>query len=73
MILPCGENVLVRRELVSAPFSLSGSLDSDVAHVVAGPLLEVGSRVVLRPGGSRLGIGDWELVPLADVLAVIGE
>lgn len=71
MIIPCGENVLLRRDSVGGRVVRLVAKPADTASVVASSFLQVGARVVLSPRCPSLKIGDLELIASNDVLAII--
>lgn len=71
VIHPCGENVLVRREICGGPILLVKPAVSPIAEVVSSYSFDAGTRVILRSGAIRLKVGDGELVSESDVLAIV--
>lgn len=69
-VVPCGDNVLLRRESCSGAVLRLNPL-SDTAVVVSADSLPDGARVVVRPGAAGLHLGDLELVSIADILAIV--
>jgi hypothetical protein len=70
MLVPCGDNVLLRREAAIGPLLIVNETP-DTAIVMAGADLPPGCRVVLRRGCDSLRAGDEELVALSDILAIV--